>query len=286
MNRSAHAVVSLLVAGDPPGELGSLLVSMRPWCVAVADERGIEPVAYVATSPQVPNLLRAVRSGTPLAVWVRDDAEAASARALGATVLLTSGDDVAPADDVIRIPVGEGVDADDIPSVPPFVRQGFRRAASLPDRLVLDFRSTALDADLWPTALKVCSACVVVDDLLLTALAWGAPTATTAGAAASVGARAGVEVAVAPDVELVRAAEALADDPGRAAGLSRAGRRLAEARRSTVRAASLLADRLGLEPSGTDAAYAHVEAALHRLQTPNTSFVRRRARRALIPLRD
>ena len=286
MNRAAHAVVALLVDANPPDELGTLLASMRPWCVAVADERGVEPAAYVATSPRAPNLQRALRSGTPLAVWARDDDEAARARALGATVLLTSGYDVALAGDVIRIPNRDGVDVDDIPSMPPFVRQGLRRARGLPDRLVIDFRSTGLDADLWPTALKVCSACVAAEDLLLTALAWGAPTATTAESAASVGARDGIEVAVAPYGELLRAAEAVADDPAHAAALSRGGRRLAEARYSASGAATSVADRLGLMPSGPDETYAHLEAALTRLHTPSTSFIRTRARRALIPFRN
>lgn len=286
MSHGAHAVVALLVAADPPDELCGLLVAMRPWCVALADEKGIEPAAFVATSPQAPNLQGALRSGAAVAIWVRDDDEAAAARGLGASLLLTSGQGVASACDVIHVPHRDGVDVDDIAAVPPFVRQGLRRANGLPERLVLDFRRTAVDADLWPTALKVCSACVAVDDLLLTALAWGAPTATTAESAGSAGARAGIEVAVAPDGELVRAAESLAADPARAAALSRAGRRLAEARRSTTRAAALLADRLGLLSSGPDPAYAHVEAVLNRLQTPSTSFVRTRARRALIPFRN
>lgn len=278
-------MLSLLVSPDPPAGLHRLLVDLQPWCVALADEPTLDPVAYVATSPSAPGLRGKVRTGRPVAVWVRDSAEAAAARELGASVLITADAAVAGQDgDVLHAPVEVLVDVDQIAPVPPFVRRRFRRAYALPDELVLDLRHTALAPALLPTALGVCSACVAVGEDLLAALAWGAPTVTDETSAATLGARDGVEVDVDGGRDPQELATLLARDSRRAARLSRAGRRLAEACCSTARVAPLLADRLGLAPSGSDLAYAHLEAALDRLQTPAASFVRRRARRALIPL--
>lgn len=278
------SVVSLLVSPEPPPELQRLLVDMRPWCVALADEPTLDPVAYVATSPDAPGLRRKVGGGRPVAVWVRNSAEVDAARALGARVLLTSGDAVLERDDVLRVPSEVAVDVDAITWVPPFVRSRYRRAYALPDELILDLRDTQLGAELLPTALGLCSACVAIGGDLLVALAWGAPAVTDAESAAGLGARAEVEVEIAGTRDPLEVSALLAGDEPRAARLSRGGRRLAEAWCSTARVAPVLADRLGLVPSGADLASARVEAALNRLQTPALSFVRRRARRALIPL--
>ena len=278
------AVIALLVTPEPPAELQRLLVDMRPWCVALADEPTLDPVAYMATSPNAPGLRRKVGTGRPVAVWVRDAAEADAARALGARALLTPDAAVATRDDVLRVPSGVAVDVDDIAPVPPFVRSRYRRAYALPEELTLDLRNTHLAAELLPAALGLCSACVAIGGDLLVALAWGAPSVTDEESAATIGARSEVEVDIAGTRDPLEMAALLAGDERRAARLSRGGRRLAEARCSTARVASILADRLGLVPSGADLAYAHLEAALNRLQTPALSFVRRRARRALIPL--
>lgn len=278
-------MLSLLVTPEPPAGLRRLLVDMQPWCVALADEPTLDPVAYVATSPTAPGLRGKARSGRPVAVWVRNNAEADAARALGARVLIATEPGVADSDDVLRIPADVQVDVDQITPVPPFVRARFRRAYALPEELIIDLRDTDLPAAVLPTALGVCSACIAVGENLLAALAWGAPTVTDAQSAATLGARAGVDVDIDSGRDPLTLAARLARDDRRAARLSRAGRRLAEKWCSTARAAPLLADRLGLVPSGGDLAYAHLEAALDRLQTPAVSFVRRRARRALIPLR-
>ena len=281
------SVLSLLVTPEPPEGLERLLVDMRAWCVAVADEPELSAAAYVATSPLAPGLQRALASGRPVAVWVRDTAEADAARSLNATVLLSADPAMAPADDMLTVPPGFGVDVDRVTPVMPFVRTRLRRAHGLPEPLVIDLRDGRIPVDLQPSALGVCSACVVVGDAdaLLTALAWGAPTVTDAESAAAVGARPGVELEVADGAALLPVAVELATDDRRAARLSRAGRRLAEARGSTTRVAWILADRLRMSPSPPDLADAHIEAALNRLQTPSTSFIRRRARRALIPFR-
>lgn len=285
MNRAQPALVSLLVAPEPPDELSALVAAMRPWCVAVADESGVEPAAYVATSTDALDLKRALRSGKPVAIWARNAGEAARARDLGATVVLSCLDDTAVEARGMRVPPCGGIDVDEIPAVLPFVRARHRRAGGLPDWMVVDFRETPINRELWPTALGVCAACVVTGELLLSALAWGAPAVTDAASAAMVGARDGVEVAVAADSDLLETATDIAADLARAAALSRAGRRLLERRYSRARVAPMLADLLGLQPSHADGAYARLEAALNRLQTPSTSFVRGRARRALVPLK-
>ena len=278
------SVVSLLVTPEPPAELQRLLADMRLWCVALADDPSLDPVAYVATSPDAPSLRRKVSKGRPVAVWVRDGAEADAARALGARLLLTSGDAVAARADVLRVPSEVAADVDAITWVPPFVRSRYRRAYALPEEMILDLRDTHLAPELLPTALGLCSSCVALGGDLLVALAWGAPAVTDAESAATLGARSDVEVDIAGAADPLEEAAQLASDERRAARLSRGGRRLAEARCSTARVAPVVADRLGLVPSGSDLAYAHVEAALNRLQTPVLSLVRRRARRALIPL--
>jgi hypothetical protein len=265
----SRPVLGMLVTPNPPPAAERLLVALRSWCRPVAAEAGLNPVAWIATSPLAPGLGEAARSGKPLAVFAHDAVEVARALALHAATVLTTEAGLTDGDGVIVIGAHREAPADGVPAVPPFVRERLRRRSALPACLVVDFRSGDIPADLVAAALATCAACVVTGDLLEDALAWAAPliidraTATECAA----GLRDGENALLREPNELVRAATELARDPVLAARLSRGARRLAESR-SVYAAANIVAERLGLTDEALTGWRPRVDSVLRRLSTP------------------
>jgi hypothetical protein len=223
-----------------------------------------EPMdAWLASSPTVPGLSRAVASGVPVAVVTDEDCPG--------VIRITSmpGPVFFPAD---------GLDATARAPVPPFVRARWRRKAGLPDVLVVRTDDDRLPGDLVPTALALAAAVIAEGRLVLEALAWGAPCVTDAASAAACGAEADRDLMVAPSLgaDADGAARELAGDVRRAAALGRAGRRLVERSYDTSRAGQAVRRALGLEPPAVDRR-ARVARALDELWAPAGAPISHRA---------
>lgn len=245
MPASARPVLGLLVAPGPPAALIALLVELYPWCDVRTADFDASVAAWLVSSARAPAIETASRSGRPWALWVDDADGLQRSEELGPSLIVTGVPAVARSSGAVLIPADRDAPADRIGAVPPFVRERLRRRSRLPARLVADIDSGSVPADLIAAALAVCSACIVSGERVVEALAWGAPTVTDAESATAVGARHDHEVLVGGAAERADLAEALGRDPILAARLSRAGRRLAEAR-SLRRVAAQLAGRLGL----------------------------------------
>lgn len=262
-------ILGLLVSPEPPAALVRLLYEMRMWCEPRAAEPDLAAAAWLATSLDASGVGIAAGSGKRWAVWVDDAAGLRRAETLGPELILTSRPSVAERSSAILISDEVQAPADRLPVIPPFVRERMRQRAGLPAVLVADIASNAVPDTLMPAALATCSACVVTGSRLGEALAWGAPAVTDAVSAAGAGARHDQEVLVAPESERAQLAEALARDPLRAARLSRAARRLAEAQ-SVKRVAAQVVERLGLLRATEASVDARVEAMLRVLSVPES----------------
>lgn len=282
MTAARAPVLGLLATPETPEGLEWLVEQLGRWCAPVAVEPGSEPDAFLAASPRARGLPAALSTGRPVAVWIAEDDLAAVG--LRATLLLTGDSRLAGSDRFLYVPPEEGVDADAIPPVPPFLRARLRRREGLPATMVIDLRAGDLPAALQPVALSVCSACVATGDALPLALAWAAPTVTDAASAATLGARAGAEVEVGEGAELAAIAHRLAGDERAAASLSRGGRRLIETLRRRSHVAALVAAALGL--FDLPGSRPRVDAVLDMLNTPRSALVRQRVRTALSPYVD
>ena len=286
---TGRPVLGLLVAPGTVDRSAALVRRMALWCEPRAIDAATPPAAAVfATGPAVPGLARllADRPG-PVAVWVEDERELASGRAVvdPADVVVTPSATVAAAvgDRGVAVPV-DAVEADALAPVPPFVRERWRRRAGLDPSLVVALGVpgvSPLPADVVPAALSVAAAAVVVGPELVTALGLGTPVVTDAAGAARVGAEPGVELLVAPAADARGVAAVLAGAPARAAALSRRGRRLVERRFDLGPAAAELASRLGLAGPSTRGPHAAVAAALTELGTPPGARPALRAAEAL-----
>jgi hypothetical protein len=237
---------------------------MARWCAPKLHEPGDPPPgAWLASSPEVEGLDRALRSGRPVGVLVAgaDEPNWYADRA-------GTSADRAP----VRWPDGPGIDASACWPVTPFVRARWRARHGLPDSLVVD--AGDLPDDVRPTALALAAAVVAQGELVVEALAWGAPCATDPASAAAAGATDGVEVVVGPPADLPGLAAGLAADRRRGAALGRAGRRLVERRHDTSRPAAEIARRLGLlRPGPAD----RLAEALDELWAPAAAPIRARA---------
>jgi hypothetical protein len=275
--------LGILVASTPAERVGLLLRRLRAWCVPQVAEPEEAVAAWLLTSLQAPGATKVLRADTPVAVWAPDEAAAAAATAVGppVTVIVTPAFDVGDDDRVVTFPT-VGLDARRFLPMTPFLRARWRMRLGLPGRLVVSVDAPdgdGLTDDVVPTALAVASAVACGSRWLLPAMAWGAPCATDAGAAASIGATPDVDVAVAEPGQLRATATALAEDDRRAAALGRAGRRLVERCHDVSRPPGEVARRLGLLPAPaglTD----RVAARLTELWTPPTATVVGRARAA------
>ncbi|HEX6539136.1 MAG TPA: hypothetical protein VF155_08155 [Candidatus Dormibacteraeota bacterium] len=273
-------VLGLLVTPDPPAGFAWLVRQLGRWCTPAAVERGSEPDAFLASSRHARGLAAALSSGRPVAVWIDDDDPTATLR-LPAALLLTADLRLAGSDRFLYVPPENGVDADAIPPIAPFLRARIRRREGLPARMVIDLRSGELTAEAVPAALAVCSACVATGDALPYALAWAAPTITDAASAGALCARAGRDVEVGEDAALAGLAHRVAGDERRAASLSRRGRGLIESLRRRGHVPPAVAMALGL--FAAPGSRPRVEAVLDTMNTPGSAAIRRRVRAALSP---
>ena len=240
----AAATVGLLVDLYPPPQWHDAVRSLAGHAevaVLLPGEDGADEVgAWMASSPAAPGLDRARATGKPVVVLAYEGAP-------------------------------PSLDVRAIPPVTPYVRSRWRRRFGLRPDLVVDVAD--IPGDLRPTALAVAAAVIVHGrDLLLEALAWGAPTVTDAATAEAAEARAGEEVVVGAPAETAALAAALAADPRRAAALGRAGRRLVERGHDPLQAATALRQALGLA-----AAPSPVDQRLDELWTPARARIRERA---------
>lgn len=288
-------VLGLLVGEPPPAPLVALVRALSSWFLPRdATWAGAQAAAYLwwrdAAEPP---------AGAPCAVWVETaDDLAAGARA---AVLVGREEVLPPTGEVPVVGVPElvpslsGPAGDPEAAVPvtPFTRARLRRARGLPaqvgqgddDGWRWGVPGVPVAWDLAATVAGVAPAVVATGGALPLALAWAAPTVTAPLDAARVGAVADVEVLVASDAAgRQAAAAALAEDPGRAARLSWAGRQLFERRLSGWHAARRVALTLGsqLDPAGS--ALARLQFRLAELGTPPGAAIRERATRAVAPL--
>jgi hypothetical protein len=221
---------------------------------------------------------RVLDGDAPVAVWVSD--EEAADHVPDAAHVFAVGDDATTLERFGSRGVlwPDGIDAERRQPVTPFVRARWRRRWGLPEQMVW------APGELTPspseavnrTAFALASAVAVQGRAAVEALAWGAPVATDAATADSIGATDGQEVLVAEPSALGGAAADLADDQRLAASLGRAGRRLVERRHDIARPAGVLATRLGLRTERLDPAR-RISACLDDLWTPARDHIRLRA---------
>jgi hypothetical protein len=283
MTGAAQPVLGLLVAGEPHRQARGLLVDLRRWCVPRATDPASEPApAWLALSSRAPGVDVAARTGSPLAVWVDNPAEAEDAARLEPALLITGSAALAErlGTGVLLVPAPPGLVLAAIPVMPPFVRKRVRRRFGLPEEMVIDLRNgTARAGDVGAisqTALAVAAAAIVPGGRLAEALAWGTPAVTDAESAAAMAARDGIELRTGAPDELARIADDLAADETQAALLSRAGRRLVEQGREPERVALEVARRLGLWPAAPPEWRTRLDAELADLRTPAGARIRQR----------
>ncbi|HEY4870229.1 MAG TPA: hypothetical protein VII79_09500, partial [Candidatus Dormibacteraeota bacterium] len=90
MTVAGHPILGLLVDGEPHPNARGLLVELRRWCIPRQTDPASDPApAWLALSSRAPGLDAASRSGSPLAVWVENAAEADAAARLHPALLLT-----------------------------------------------------------------------------------------------------------------------------------------------------------------------------------------------------
>lgn len=275
------------VGRQVPDLLLQVLTAASPWCAPVAVSDHEPPphgvVAHLYSSEVLPG-----RPAAPFAVWrLSDDTAPAEAAAV-----LSAAGDAAPGDLVVSpMPTPDGARP-----VLPFTRGRYRQLRGLPDRMLAvaeDDGPTWAEAghplraappDSWPTLAALASAVVATGDHLWSALAWGAPVVTDPVSARHWGLTADATVLVAGGPFERRAlAEDLSTDQTRAAVLARNGW-VATQQCTPDRIAERLCQELGLTQRHDLVAPAGMTAALDRLSTPRSAFIRRRARDAAAAL--
>jgi hypothetical protein len=281
-------MLGLALERQPPAALAPLLAAMYRWCVPAAiDPAAGEPAAVVATVASAGR----VPAGCPLALWAQSAEEATSEVAGQASAIVSDDPSVVAAAGDRGVLAPSGSHAHGRRPVSPFVRERLRRARGLPEVAVLEQADDGwrwpglpdrLADDLVETAMACASAVAVRDPApLLAALAWGAPCVSAPVAAGQVGAVADAHLLVSEDAgERREVAGCLALDPGLAARLGWAGRRLVETRHDAARAATRLAELLALRPSPPEAATARLQLAL--LGTPGSAKIASRFSEAIV----
>lgn len=279
-------MLQLLASPGTGGRIEHLLPRLGRWCDVRAADPQLGGGPVLATSWRSPGLQQALGAGAPAAVCFAGVAELEEAGD-GVTRLagvVTASPAVAEAADRAGVPAvlarRPTVDPREVRSFLPAVRARWRERHHLPRDLTIDTRG--LDDAVVPTALAVAAAVVVDARWIEHALASGAPTVTSQSAAATVDARHGEQVIVAGS-DPVGAATALTADAPAAAALSRAGRRLIEARNDLHRPVAALIAHLGL---GTlpSVAVDVVRRRLDDLWTPPGARISARALVAVAPL--
>ncbi|MGI8868717.1 MAG: glycosyltransferase [Mycobacteriales bacterium] len=249
--RPGLARLGLLLGDTPPEQVRPLLLDLgdriRPVDGVVGPD-GAAPAAYLwADDPVLPP------AGAAYAGWLRTAADARTAMAGAASVLITADPAVADETGALLVPARTAVPH--ARPILPAMRARLREQRGLPRRVLAagedttwlwvpvspigEMRAMPIPRALRDTAAATASAVSAVGRALPVALAWGAPTVTDSASAAALGAVPGRDVVIAEayDARLVAAKE-LADDPARAATVGYAGRRLMETRhdrRETIR---------------------------------------------------
>ena len=281
-------LLGLALTRRPPAAALPLLVGLHEWCLpATLDPAAGTPRAVLATAEG----LHLAPPGVTVAFWA-GAADIGSDAFKAATVVVSDDPAVVDAAGERGLTAPTGRYVGNRRPVPPFVRDRLRRERDIAADAMLERHEgdgwsfgrpgamKPLANDLVETAMGAVAAVIVTEPgWLLRSLAWGAPTVTSAAAAAAVGAVASREVVVAETIRArMAAATALANDPLEAARLSWAGYRRAE-RMDAVRAAMTLIGRLGLlplEPPRPAPPLPSVELELKLLGTPGDAHVRTR----------
>lgn len=203
---------------------------------------GGRPDAFVATRVElVPGLIDA-----PVAVFVNDRPSLRAAAHQGVEVALTN--DQRLLDHGAVLVPRSGVDIARWRVRTAEERAEARRALGLPDDLAIAVDHPHVTDDVL-AALSLAAAAVVTGPMVPLALALGTPVVTSPVSAERLGLHPDLEVqVVAGRRRADAAARALANDPRRAAELSRRARRFAEHHLDLGHAAEIVAERLGLPP--------------------------------------
>ena len=268
---SARAVPLLQLLG-----VGVDVVSLH----VIDRDGGPAPDAILASAASVlPTLREHGHDAVPVAVYVHDDADLAAARAAGAAATW-SDQPAMVAKGAVNVP-RRGIDVTRWPPLAPLVRSRWRERHGLPADLVI-----GVDAPLDPhhaeTPLALAAAAVVTGPLTLLALALGTPVVTNAATARRLGLRPGLDAEVArTPADAAALARTVAADDGRAAALSRRGRRFAELHLDLGAPARHLRQILGLEAAVAPGPAGALMARLDELDTPDGAPVRARAIAAL-----
>ena len=289
-------LLGLALTRRPPAGALPLLVGLHEWCLpATLDPAAGTPRAVLATAEG----LHLAPPNVRVAFWAEPD-DIGSEAFRTATVVVSDNGAVVEAAGARGLTAPTGRYVGNRRPVSPFVRERLRRERDVPADALLERHEgdgwsygrpgamKPLPNDLVETAMGVVAAVIVTEPgWLLRSLAWGAPTVTSAAAAAAVGAIPSREVVVAETIRArMAAATALAADPLESARLSWSGYRRAE-RMDAVRAAMTLIDRLGLlplEPPRPAPPLPSVELELRLLGTPGDAHVRTRLTEAAAKL--
>ena len=269
----SRPLVGLAVDRPPAPGFVSAAIALGRHARLRATDPAESPVALMATSTA------AVAGSLPAAAWYEagDDVE-------GFPGLLLHDPSVPPPGPALA--VTGTMDLRGRRPLSPFLRSRWRRREGLPEDLVVEVGpagcrvvgGSEVSPAGMPAALALAAAVVATGAALAEALAWGAPTVTTAGDAGALGARSGVHVEVADDLEAAtQAATDLARDWPRAAARGRAGRRLIEETLDRDRWLVLLVSHLGLG-CGRAQAWGRIDDRLAELRTlPSAPVVDRAA---------
>jgi hypothetical protein len=278
-------VLGLLAGPTDSSALAPLVAAVRPWCRPSALDPALgAPAAFLATATDAYGLDEALRSGTPTAVFVADGAPVPDdvlrlARSFVVTTL-AQRDALGERAVVLR---RDAVRGSEHPPLTPFVRSRWRDRLGLPDPMIVELGGAggwSGPRDTIPASLAVCSAAVVRGRWLLTALALGTAVVTDATSAADIGATEHVHVAVASPATAREVAEALAQEPARAAAIGWGARMLVEQQHDLDAIAERIVEDLELGPASIpDAPLASLDAELAALGTPASSPVAVRALR-------
>jgi hypothetical protein len=274
-----------LLAAPGTGERVVPLVRVlaRWWEPAAADAALGAPVAVLATSPHARGLADRLGGEIPTAVWVGPHESIDGLPAAPTMVLAPEPVDVPDGVTVVRVPV-PGLDGDDHRPLSPFVRERWRRRLDLPAHLVVSVgfpHSPVLDDDTVGTALAVAAAVAARGDVVLRAMALGAPVATDSATAHRLGLGDGVVVADDPEAAAIE----LAAHPIAAAALSRQARAEIEAHHDLTAAARAIRDCAdSARRPGPNSAISGLEERLRELGTPRYSVPARRAAAAVVDL--
>jgi hypothetical protein len=276
-------VLGLLAGPTDSSALAPIVAALRPWCRPSALDPALgAPAAFLATATDAAGLEPALRSGTPTAVFVADGAPIPDdVRRLARTFVVTTEAQRDALDERAVVLRRDAVRGSEHPPLTPFVRSRWRDKLGLPHPMIVELGGASGwtgPEDAIPASLAVCSAAIVRGRWLLTALALGTAVVTDPTSATDIGATEHVHVAVAPPAGAREVAEALAQEPARAAALGWGGRLLVEQHHDLDGIAERIIEDLEMGPASIPSTpLASLDAELAALGTPAASPVAIRA---------